>query len=95
MAFIGRGSVSVLVPNRDNSSLEREVAVLRDGAGGYFGEMALIFHQKRNATIQARTWTRIHQLFRLDFEQVFSKYPDEKEALDARIEQLKLFKDKK
>ena len=95
MCFIGRGSVSVLVPDSVDPSKEREVAVLRDGPGGFFGEMALIFHQKRNATIQARTWTRIHQLYRDAFERVFQKYPDEKRAMDARIDSLKLFKDRK
>ena len=95
MCFIGRGSVSVLVPDSADPSKETEVAVLRDGPGGFFGEMALIFNKKRNATIQARTWTRIHQLFREAFDRVFQKYPDERRAMDARIESLKMFKDKK
>ena len=94
MAFIGKGSVSVLVPDKNNPTQEKEVAILRDGPGGFFGEMSLLFYKARNATIQARTWTRIHQLFRKDFERVFAKYPDEKIAMSNRINGLKLFKTK-
>ena len=92
MCFIGRGSVNVQVPDPNDLTKEKKkVAVLRDGQG-FFGEMALIFGKKRNATVQARTWTRIHQLYRGAFERVFQKYPEEKRAMDARIEKLKVFK---
>ena len=92
MAFIGKGSVSVLVPHKNNPAAEKEVAILRDGPGGFFGEMSLLFFKARNATIQARTWTRIHQLFRKDFERVFAKYPEEMQAMNDRINKLKIFK---
>ena len=68
----------------------KEVAVLRDGPE-VFGEMANIW-KEGNATVQARTWTRIHQLYRGAFERAFQKYPEEKRQMDARIEKLKVFK---
>ena len=99
MCFIARGSVSVLVPDptkqveKEGAAIAtKEVAVLREGPGGFFGEMALIYRRARNATIQARSWLRIHQLFRVDFERTFRLYPEEKKKMDATIEKLKVFK---
>jgi CRP-like cAMP-binding protein len=99
MCFIAQGSVSVIVPcnNGDIDGLgqrrkEKEVAVLREGKGGYFGEMALLYDKPRNATIEARTWLRIHQLFRADFHRVFNLYPDEKIKMNSVIEKMKVFK---
>jgi len=128
MAFIAKGSVSVLVPmasstkskssnnnkNQENedkedkeeevrkSSMlfvekgkemnEKEVAILREGEGGYFGEMALIYHKPRNATIQARSFLRIHQLHRPDFQRIMQLYPAEKVKMDTKINSMKIFK---
>ena len=105
MAFIAKGSVSVIVPNNRRQSQgggedgdgivcrnEKEVAVLREGAGGYFGEMALLYDKPRNATIEARSWLRIHQLHRVDFHRVFNLYPNEKIKMNAVINKMKVFK---
>jgi len=77
--------VSALPPN------EKEVAILREGPGGYFGEMALIYNRPRNATIQARSWLRIHQLFRRDYLNTFQLYPNEKKKMDEVVGRMKLF----
>ena len=70
---------------------EKEVAILREGPGGYFGEMALIYNRPRNATIQARSWLRIHQLFRRDYLNTFQLYPNEKKKMDEVVGRMKLF----
>lgn len=52
-------------------------------AGDHFGEVSLIEHQKRNATVVARETCRVAKIMSWDFEKFLAIDPVIKERLDA------------
>ena len=52
-------------------------------AGDHFGEVSLIEHKKRNATVVARETCRIAKIMNWDFEKFLAVDPVIKERLDA------------
>jgi hypothetical protein len=72
--IIADGEVTVSKDNRSVASL---------GAGGFFGEIALLRDAPRNATVTARTWLRLYALERDDFLEVITGHKQSAEAADA------------
>jgi CRP-like cAMP-binding protein len=68
MFFIEHGAVSVLAPSG------RAVAFLRDG--DFFGELALITNEKRNATVVTTSFCDIYRLAKDDFDECIKGYPE-------------------
>ena len=58
-----------------NNSGRKEIHVSDIGPGGVFGEIALLHHCKRTATVKAKTWCDLLTLQNMDFERVTEKYP--------------------
>lgn len=68
MYFIEHGAVSIVAPNG------KTVSYLRDG--DFFGELALVTNERRNATVMATTFCDIYKLEREDFEESIAGYPE-------------------
>lgn len=67
MFFIEHGTVAVLATNG------KVVTYLKDGE--FFGEMALVTHEKRVASVVATTYVDIYRLRKDDFEEAIHSYP--------------------
>jgi monovalent cation:H+ antiporter, CPA1 family len=70
--FIGSGAVEVILPQ----------GRVRLGTGEFFGEMALLSGQRRNADIVALTYCRLLVLRKSDFERFMAANPDAKVAIE-------------
>jgi len=73
MYFIRTGSVEVL------DKAGEALAVL--GEGSYIGEIALLFREKRNATVRALTFSSLFMLSKFDFDQVAAHFPEDLESM--------------
>jgi hypothetical protein len=69
MYFITAGAVEVLGDD------ERDVLATL-GAGGYFGEMALLSAEPRNATVRAREHCDMYTLEKSAFEELLANHPE-------------------
>lgn len=69
MYFIGHGTVEIL--GADGRSV---VTTLSDG--DFFGELALLFSQHRNASVRAVDYCDLYSLDKKTFERAISQYPD-------------------
>jgi hypothetical protein len=76
MYFISRGRLDVMDPDGT-----RVMATL--GAGEFFGEMALLLHQKRTATVRAVGYCDMYRLDRADFDAIMQGYPSFAEYIRA------------
>jgi len=70
--FIGSGAVEVILPH----------ARVRLGTGEFFGEMALLSGQRRNADIVALTYCRLLVLRKSDFDRFMTANPEAKIAIE-------------
>lgn len=77
--LIARGVVRV---SREEGGTLRDHGTLM--AGDFFGEMALLHHNSRNASVRTVTPCQFYELQRRDLEEVMHKYPE----LRERIEQV-------
>jgi voltage-gated potassium channel len=75
MYFIVQGEVEVF------SATGEYLATLNEG--NFFGEIALIKNQPRNASIQAKTFCSLYRLEKSDFETIIAQFPD----VEAQIKQ--------
>lgn len=75
--FIAKGGCYVHIRNRNNE----KVKVNTLNAGDHFGEVAIINESKRTATVTANNYSTIAYLEKDVFYHVFSKYPDEFNAM--------------
>lgn len=83
MFFINRGTVEVV--SEDGSKI---YATLKDG--DFFGEIALLLKQPRNATIRATDFCDLYSLNKDSFDAVIAHYPDfEKHIMEMAEERLK------
>ena len=73
MYFIRTGSVEVL------DKAGEALAVL--GEGSYIGEIALLFREKRNATVRALAFSSLFMLSKFDFDQVAAHFPEDLESM--------------
>lgn len=69
MFFINKGTVQVLSQNE-----QQVYAALKDG--DFFGEIALLLKQPRNATIRATDYCDLYSLDKDLFDKAISNYPD-------------------
>lgn len=79
MYFISRGAVQVV-------SADGETVFATLAEGSFFGEVALLLKQPRNASVRASDYTDLYVLPRTSFERVTSRYPDFHEKI---VEQAK------
>jgi hypothetical protein len=83
MYFIGRGQVEIIAPDGHT------VATLKDG--DFFGELALLFSQPRNASVRAIDYCDLYSLDKETFDHAISRFPDFaghiKEEAERRREQ--------
>ncbi len=70
--FIGSGAVEVILPH----------ARIQLGTGEFFGEMALLSRQRRNADIVALTYCRLLVLRKSDFDRFMAENPEAKLAIE-------------
>ena len=77
MYFIARGHCEVVGP--DGRSV---VATLREG--DFFGEIALLEHRERSASIRAVTYCDLYRLDKESFERVIARFPEFAAHLGAR-----------
>ena len=69
MYFLLKGNVQVIDP---------EGGIIADlPAGSFFGEMALVYNEKRNASVRASNTCELLVLTRKSFEEVMQQFPDE------------------
>lgn len=74
--LIARGVVRV---SRRDGGGERDLGTLM--AGDFFGEMALMHHDSRSATIRTVTPCQLYELSRKSLEALFRRYPEIEEQL--------------
>jgi CRP-like cAMP-binding protein len=75
--MIHQGVVDVTRMLKDGSSHHAEI-----GDGGFFGEVALIRNEKRNATVVAKTDVELFVLTRSQFAEILSLRPGFQEQLN-------------
>uniref|UniRef100_A0A7S3K652 Cyclic nucleotide-binding domain-containing protein n=1 Tax=Euplotes crassus TaxID=5936 RepID=A0A7S3K652_EUPCR len=75
--FIAKGGCHVYIQNRNNEKVKVNTLV----PGDLFGEVAIINGCNRTATVTANNYSTIAYLEKDEFYLVFSKYPDEFNAL--------------
>lgn len=78
MFFISRGTVEVVI--------ESGVVVASLGEGNSFGEVALIYDRKRNASIRAKTNCDLFVLTKTDFLEIMEAFPEEAKKIRAIAE---------
>ncbi|HTR99991.1 MAG TPA: cyclic nucleotide-binding domain-containing protein [Bacteroidota bacterium] len=69
MFFIGRGRCDVLAD--DGRTV---IAALKDG--DFFGEIALLEHRARTATVRAASYCDLYRLGKEDFDRAISRFPE-------------------
>jgi ATP-binding cassette subfamily B protein len=74
--LISRGELDVL---RKQDGQEQRINVL--GRGDYFGEMALLTNEPRNATVRTQAPTQLYSLAADDFQALLDRLPDVREAV--------------
>jgi hypothetical protein len=79
MFFIARGRLELL--NSDDTPL----TVFREGE--FFGEMALLFHQPRNASVRATTYCDLYVLDKEGFDRVVRIHPEFAEHIRTMTEE--------
>ena len=81
MYMISKGSVEILDKERN------AIATLSDGQ--FFGEVALLHHAPRNASVRALDYCDIYSLDRKTFEEILNRYPDFAATVESMAEQRK------
>jgi ATP-binding cassette subfamily B protein len=74
--LISRGQLDVL---REHDGSEQHVNELR--RGDYFGEMALLANEPRNATVRTQTPTQLYSLDADDFHELLERLPEVRDAV--------------
>lgn len=80
MYFLHKGSVDVL-------SSDEHVTFATLPAGSFFGEMSIIFSQKRQASIKAREICEVYVRSKRDFDIVMSDFPEERNVIVQMADQ--------
>ena len=77
-----RGVIRV---SRESDNVSVDIATLM--AGDFFGEMALLLHEKRNATCTAITPCVLFELHRKDFDRVQAACPAIRAAMERALQE--------
>ena len=78
MFFINKGAVEVL--SKDGRHV---YATIKEG--GFFGEIALLLKQPRNATIRAVGYCDLYSLNKASFDRVIADYPDFEQHIQTMV----------
>jgi hypothetical protein len=70
MYFISKGAVAIL----DEDDQESVVSTLAEGS--YFGEVALLYTERRTATVKALTYCHLFVLSKTDLDELLQLYPE-------------------
>eukprot|EP01063_Lacrimia_lanifica_P008685 TRINITY_DN1572_c0_g1_i1.p1 TRINITY_DN1572_c0_g1~~TRINITY_DN1572_c0_g1_i1.p1 ORF type:complete len:844 (+),score=251.10 TRINITY_DN1572_c0_g1_i1:557-3088(+) len=84
MYFLNHGIVEVLIPDSNDQNYEVWAATLK--AGSWFGEIALMQHTTRMASIRCVTACNLFKLNRVDFEQVLQESSELRRKLQVETE---------
>ena len=76
--FISSGAVAVSAPGLETP--------IRLGSGDFFGEIALVLDQRRNADVKAIAYCQLLLLDKRDFNRLYNSDPDLKSHIDSAIE---------
>eukprot|EP00762_Andalucia_godoyi_P000708 ANDGO_05438.mRNA.1 Cyclic nucleotide-gated cation channel len=82
MYFLYKGTVDVV--NEDGTVI---FATLNEGS--FFGELSIVFEQKRSASIRAKTMCEVYVLSKADFEATLAEFPERREEI-AKVGQERL-----
>ena len=77
MYFISRGTLEAL--SKDGKTIYATLA-----AGDFFGEIALVLHQRRTASVRALTYCDLYRLDKEMFELVLAHYPEVGKQIEAK-----------
>lgn len=69
--FIEDGSFSITVKRNEKDKHLKDLI-----KGNYFGEMALINHEKRSATVTALEESSVYKIYKKDFDALSDKHPE-------------------
>lgn len=87
MFFILKGEASVLIPDFPGVPLGEKLIKIM-GAGDHFGEMALVMHQQRRASVRANCYSVMLKLTAKSFAKVIDDFPEEKSVLYDKVESM-------
>jgi ATP-binding cassette subfamily B protein len=79
--LVSRGQLDVV---KEDGATEQHLSTL--GRGNFFGEMALLTNEPRNATIRTITPTQFYSLAAEDFRALLERLPDVREAVSRTAE---------
>lgn len=82
MYFIAQGSVEVV--SQDGNTVYATL-----GEGNFFGEIALLSNNERNAGVRAKTYCDLYYLEKNTFESIIHHYPEFEEAISKMASQRK------
>jgi hypothetical protein len=80
MFFIGRGKVEIM--SRDEQSVQATL-----GDGQFFGEVALVKGQPRNASVRAVGYCDLYALEKETFDRIVAHHPEFKEHIDRMVKE--------
>jgi voltage-gated potassium channel len=80
MFFIGRGTVEIL--GKDEESVQATL-----GDGQFFGEVALVKGQPRNASVRAVGYCDLYALDKDTFDRIIAHHPGFKEHIDQMVKE--------
>lgn len=80
MFFIGRGTVEIL--GQDNTTVQATL-----GDGQFFGEVALVKGQPRNASVRALGYCDVYSLDKDTFDRIIAHHTDFKEHIDKMVQE--------
>jgi len=80
MFFIGRGAVEIL--GKDETSIQATL-----GDGQFFGEVALVKGQPRNASVRAVGYCDLYALDKDTFDRIIAHHPAFKKHIDQMVEE--------
>lgn len=83
MFFVVKGRLGVLAGGR--TGLEPQWPICWIDSGSYFGEVALLDHARRSATVRAETFCVLSKLSKDRFDPIVEQFPEQRDIIGFRI----------